>query len=348
MWVAVICFQNPPPLFRLWCNMIPPQFPEVSRTELVYKAVQLCSKARTRICSPAQHSALDASQSLPEVVRGLHQLDVELKQFRDDNLAPGSMRPSKEAQSPLDWLTKLMSTEGAPAYSHTFKTFSDASGWMLITSTRMRVHHTILECLNHVRRSPEHLLTPDSDQWRHTSACSATELVDDLHTAVFSHLCMTESDTTPNGEPVDVSSLRGFCLLPAYGTALTVASTVLQHDPTRVASFRWARRLLLELERVLGFARASHLARVYQAIIDGVSGLKAHSALEYEGLPSSGRERPSQADREGGPKRTGSSWIPRMAPTPDGQQIPSAFMSESMAGGVLVTKYCAWRPSVAS
>ena len=343
MWICIIRLQSPPPLFRLWCNLVPSTFPRMCRTDRIYKAVELCRKARMQTCTPSQQPALNASVPLAELVQELQDFDVELKNFRDENLAPCSVVASKEAQEHLDWLTNLMNAEGAPVNSYIFKTFGDVSGWLLITSTRMRIHHTILECLDHAQRSPMHDAVTEEASRRHQSMSSVAGLVDDMHAAVLSHLCMTKDDKEWKSDRGDVSSMRGYCLLPAYGMALSVAGTVLQHDPSRVVSFNWARSLLLDLERVLGLARATHLARIYRAFIDGASIQKVPSVSGPEGLLSSSDTQSSRASREKKIESTGPILTPDVSSILDVKQLPSAFMSESVAGGVLVTKYSTWR-----
>ena len=215
---------SPPARFRLWCNLIPAEFHELCRTQLIYKTSDLCRKAM-------QQASKSDTTSVQTLTAELQHLDAELRDFRQKHLAPCCA--SVEHQKLPYWSVGLLSEKGAPLSLHLFKSFLDNFGWIWFSTARIQVHRAIFTCLS---RAPP---IEDQTSRRRQSIDSIIKLVDDVHAAALAALTLDPADAA------FMPCASQYILLPAASVILSTSGLILEDDPTQKAKCDWTRSLLL-------------------------------------------------------------------------------------------------------
>ena len=211
MWSCLDRYKLPPLLFRVWCSSVPPIYPAICRTQLIYQAAELNFKIQEAASSTSPESSQQDWMTLDRLLEEAQALDRKLEAFRSTYLAPVTSVQSIEDYPCPKWFKDIVKRPGAPTEFPIYETFGDANGSNLCCCTRITLQQSILQCINVIQTNRPYAISELSLRDKSEHAIEA--MVDTILATTFSHLCATKDDERKSQPISDVSITRAHCIL---------------------------------------------------------------------------------------------------------------------------------------
>ena len=244
MFFSITALQRPPKLFRLWCNLVPTEYPPICRTSLVGKAAELCIEAKD--------AEQDDSDSAAQLVNKLQAMDAELAAFQQQNFNPDAHANQKALRACPNWNDPILRRDGAPTKACHFGAPLNDTGALCFSQARIQVHLALLKLLptsgfEDTSSSEDLSDTEDMSSFEDkiaqrresiTAICAALEHINEV---AVQYIWLPD----------------GTCSLPASHqlrgtliTALGAADVVTAQDPSKRVIFEWTRQFYVYLSQV--------------------------------------------------------------------------------------------------